>query len=101
MANYQVIAERLQKGETVTFRPHGNSMTPYIKDGQEVTVRPFKDNEPMLLEDIVLAKVHGRFYLHRIVNVDMVTQRVLIGNAHGHVNGWTSQDKIYGILVEE
>lgn len=32
--------EKLQKGETVSFRPTGNSMTPKINSGELVTVSP-------------------------------------------------------------
>lgn len=36
------LVERLKKGETVQFRPHGNSMVPIIKSGQLVTVAPLQ-----------------------------------------------------------
>ena len=95
LGNLQVIAERLQRGETVTFRPHGHSMTPHIRNGQEVTVRPVDDGEELRKSMIVLAKVHGSIYLHFIR--DLHESRVLIGTTY-HVNGWTTRDKIYGIL---
>jgi hypothetical protein len=97
VANLYLIAERLQAGETVSFRPHGHSMTPHIRSGQLVTVRPVNDDEVMLKGMIVLAKVHGNMYLHFIRDVHK--GRVLIGSAY-HVNGWTSRDKVFGVLLK-
>lgn len=97
MVNYHIIADRLTAGETVTFRPRGNSMTPRIMDGQQVTVRPFRDGEHPQVNDVVLAKVHGRFVLHLVVAVK--ENRFCIGNAHGRVNGCAVREKIYGIVV--
>jgi phage repressor protein C with HTH and peptisase S24 domain len=52
------IAERVAAGETVTFRPTGNSMVPLIHSRDEVVVSPV---DPSLIEvgDIVLTKVAG------------------------------------------
>ena len=50
--------EKLRAGETVSFRPHGHSMTGRIESGQLCTVVP---TGPAMLEvgDIVLCKVAG------------------------------------------
>ena len=40
MTRLNTIVERLQQGETVTWRPQGNSMTPRILSGEQVTVEP-------------------------------------------------------------
>ncbi|TMQ30611.1 MAG: hypothetical protein E6K70_23900 [Planctomycetota bacterium] len=87
---------RLQRGETVQFRPRGNSMHGKIASGQLCTVAPV---DPASLEvgDIVLCKVNGRQYLHLIKarNGD----RFQIGNNRGRLNGWTSRNSIYGKCV--
>ena len=87
---------RLQRGETVQFRPRGNSMHGKIASGQLCTVAPV---DPRTLEvgDIVLCKVNGRQYLHLIKagNGD----RFQIGNNRGRLNGWTSRNSIYGKCV--
>ena len=46
-------------------------------------------------KDIVLCKVKGNHYLHLVKAVGK--KRVLIGNNHGHINGWTKN--IYGKVV--
>jgi hypothetical protein len=95
LANLQVIAERLRQGETVSFRPTGFSMTPYIRSGDLVTVRPVDPEEELQVSMVVLAKVHGKIYLHYIRGINK--KRVLIGSSAA-LNGWTTRDKIYGIL---
>lgn len=87
----------LQAGETVSFRPRGHSMRPHIRSGQLVTVRPCGDDAPRV-NDIVLAKVRGAEYLHFVRA--MRGGQVLIGNAHGHENGWTGLDKVYGRVTQ-
>ena len=79
----------------VTIRPRGHSMEPLIMDRQEVTITRLGDT---VLEkgDVVLARVRGHVYLHKITAID--GNRVQISNNHGHVNGWTTRDKIAGIL---
>lgn len=91
--------EQLQKGHTVQFRPRGGSMTPYIKSGQLVIVRPFADGEHPQKGDIVLCSINARTqYLHFVRAVDSV-RGVQIGNAHGRINGWTSRANVYGLYV--
>lgn len=85
----------LQRGETVSFRPRGNSMTPKIKSGELVTVKPL-DRDPEKGE-IVLCRVGGTDYLHLVSAVQ--GDRFQISNNHGRVNGWVNRDRIYGLLV--
>lgn len=81
--------EKLKKGETVSFRPQGRSMEPYIKSGQLVTISPCQSYE---VGDIVLCEVRGKQYLHFIKGKS--NSEYKIGNAKGFINGWTN--KIYG-----
>ena len=83
----------LEKGETVQFRPRGHSMKGKIESGQLCTVEPV---DPSSLEkgDIVLCKVNGRQYLHLIKAIQ--GKRFQIGNNRGGINGWTSENCIYG-----
>lgn len=53
---------RLQDGETVPFRPRGNSMRGKVASGQLCTVEP----APLVVGDIVRCKVNVREYLHLI-----------------------------------
>ena len=80
-------ASHLIAGETCKVTGIGNSMTPILKSRQAVICEPVIDETVLSKKDIVLCKVNARFYLHLIhaIKGDMF----LIGNNHGHMNGWT------------
>ena len=61
-AKYHI--EKLQNGETVSFRPSGNSMKGKIDSRDLVTVSP--DIENIEKGDIVLCRVGGYDYLHLV-----------------------------------
>jgi Peptidase S24-like len=81
------------------MRPHGTSMEPEISSGQLVTVLKMHDPGSLRAGDIVLATVCGTVRLHQVLAVDYGKKRVLIGNAKGHVNGWTGWNKVWGRYV--
>jgi hypothetical protein len=72
--------ETLRSGQSVSFRPRGQSMTGRIESGQLCTVIPA---DPTVLEvgDIVLCKVRGNEYLHIVKAID--GSRFQIGNNRG------------------
>lgn len=84
--------QRLAAGETVTLHPRGNSMTPRIKSGQEVTVVPVAS--AVDVGDVVLCRVRGRAYLHIVTAIEGA--RFQIGNNHGRINGWIVAAAIFG-----
>lgn len=96
--NLAVLADRVASGETVTCRPVGSSMRPIITSGQEVTSAPVLA-ERVEVDDVVLVRVAGRVYLHKILAVDEKRQRARIGKNRGGVNGWAGFDRIHGICV--
>lgn len=102
---------KLVEGERVEFRPRGNSMKPQIKSGDLVIVDPVLEETELAVGDIVLCKVRGKQYLHKILKKrrlpDITTTwgpvevwDYQIGNNRGHVNGWITRYSIYGKLVE-
>jgi len=87
--------QKLKNGETVSFRPRGNSMSPRVESGQLVTVQPLTE---IGVGDIVLCKVNGCEYLHLIKAIQ--GDRVQIGNNKGKINGWTNINHIYGKCIK-
>lgn len=87
----------LQAGETVEFRPRGNSMTGRVNSGDLCRVAPLGDRMPQR-GDVVLCSVGRAQYLHIVHAVR--GDRFQIGNNHGHINGWIVKKSIYGILIE-
>jgi hypothetical protein len=88
---------KLLTGETVQFRPRGNSMAPKIESGQLCTVTPLGDQDELEPGDIVLCKVNGSQYLHLVKAIH--GDRVQIGNNRGRINGWTSRQQVFGKLT--
>ena len=87
---------RLQRGETVQFRPRGHSMKGKVESGQLCTVEPVNPSS-LKVGDIVLCKVNGRQYLHLVKAIQ--GGRFQIGNNRGRVNGWVAAGSIYGRLT--
>lgn len=90
MRNYKL--ERLQNGETFITKEKGNSMIPLIHSGQEHELTPCNWDD-CIEGDIVYCKVKGNFMTH-LVKARNDDKGLLIGNNHGHDNGWTKQ--VYG-----
>lgn len=88
--------ERLQKGESFETSEKGNSMTPKIMSGQKHVLSPITMEE-VQIGDIVYCKVHGRFFTHLVKAKDPI-KGLLIGNNHGHINGWSKQ--VYGKVTK-
>lgn len=89
--------ERLQRGETVSFRPRGSSMRPRIKSGQLCWVEPVVV-EDLGVGDVVLCRVRSREYLHLIKAIQ--GPRFQIGNNRGGINGWIGASQIFGRLTK-
>src|SRR5215475_13841108 len=91
-----VYIAKLRAGETVSFRPRGNSMSGKIESGQLCTVAP-ADSSELEVGAIVLCRVRGVEYLHIVKAID--GDRFLIGNNRGRINGWITSRAIFGRLV--
>jgi len=89
---------KLKTGETVSFRPHGQSMTGKIESGQLCTVAPVIDVAALEVGDIVLCEVDGNEFLHLIKAIR--GERFQIGNNRGFINGWVRSDAIYGRCIK-
>lgn len=80
--------EKLLNGETIISKESGNSMVP-IRSRQPVILAPVTWEE-CDVGDIVYRKVRGNVFTH-IVKGKNEKRGLLIGNNHGHINGWTKQ----------
>lgn len=87
---------KLQQGETVQFRPRGDSMKGKIESGQLCTVAPV-DPAALQVGDIVLCRVNGAQYLHLVKAIQ--GSRFQIGNNRGRINGWISANAVYGKCI--
>lgn len=99
---------RLQAGETVSFRGGGNSLAPLIKSGECCTYAPVFKHEDVKVRDVVFCQVKGRFWGHMVKKKTLVHRgrddepdvySYTISNIHGHENGDTTLEKIYGKVI--
>ncbi len=89
--------EILARGVPFCFRAQGKSMSPFIKDGDRITLLPDKKAE---VGDVVLLKTdEGRLYLHRIVK-RVESGVVTRGDASFDEDGFTPCRNILGKVVE-
>jgi phage repressor protein C with HTH and peptisase S24 domain len=95
-ASYHI--QNLKSGQTIQFRPKGNSMTPKIESGELVTVTPFRERQEPVQGDIVLCTVSGRQHLHLVSAIR--DGQFQISNNKGFVNGWTTLKQIYGKVTK-
>ncbi len=93
-----VLKTLLEKGE-VSWKPHGNSMTPKIESGDPVVVKKVPASA-CRVGDVVYAKVKGNYYLHLLSAIDETQNRYQISNNHGYVNGWVTADNVYGLCIK-
>jgi len=93
-------AEHLQAGETCYVLGIGNSMTPILRSRQAVICTPVTNDTLLQKRDIVLAKVKGHYYLHLIHGIKNNGELFLIGNNHGHMNGWVNRHNVFGKVAE-
>lgn len=93
---YPEIIQELSEGRSVTLKPKGNSMTPIIRSGQRIVLSPV-DPDDVQVGDAVLAKVKGRYFIHKVTAIGD-DGRFQISNNHGHINGWSRQ--VYGKVTE-
>jgi len=98
--NWQFHIQNLKNGNNVSFRPKGNSMQPKIESGNLVTVSP--DTSSLSEGDIVFCKVKGNHYVHLVKSekIEGDKKMLLIGNNKGGINGWVSQNSIFGKVIE-
>lgn len=95
----RITTEHLQNGEICKVIGVGNSMTPILKSKQAVLCAPVKEDTELQKRDIVFCKVRGHYYLH-LIHAIRNNESFLIGNNHGHMNGWVAKNKIYGKVIE-
>jgi hypothetical protein len=72
-------------------------MTPAIKAVQRVRLRPVQPDEP-LRDLVVLSKVGGRYWLHRVTRERPREAQIAADN--GMINGWTPRTQVYGVVID-
>jgi signal peptidase I len=69
MAVLELMRAVLERGVSFRFKARGWSMTPFIQDGDVITVAPYKKNFNLKNGDVVafVSPVEGRLMVHRLI----------------------------------
>ena len=63
-----IILEKLEAGGTVTFTPHGTSMLPMLRDGEDVVVLKKPQGRLHLFDIPLYRRDNGQYVLHRVID---------------------------------
>lgn len=77
---FEMVRAMLDEGKEVRIRVKGDSMLPFIEDGDSVLLRSYKGNT-LPIGSSVLAKHQNRFVFHRYVGKKN-TQMILAGDGN-------------------
>ncbi len=66
-AIFPLMEEKLNNGGKVTFKPHGISMLPLIRQGRDSVVIEKLDGNAKIGDVIFFRRPNGQFVLHRVV----------------------------------
>jgi len=99
--NWEGHKEKLANGESVQFRPRGNSMSPIIGSGDQVTVEPVTEAD-LKKGDVVFCCVKGKYYVHLVqaIQEKMGGRRFQIGNNKNHTNGTIGFNSVFGKVTK-
>lgn len=92
----KLILKELSLGRPVQKIGKGNSMNPYIKEGDIIQLEPYT-NQQLNKGTIVLVRIGNKFLTHQII--DIKDNMYLIGNGSGKEDGLVKADAIYGIVT--
>jgi hypothetical protein len=90
----------LEKGAQFKFRAKGFSMSPFIRDGDVLTVSPFLDRSPAFGD--VAAFIHpgtGEFVVHRMIGIRDGAY-LIQGDAALESDGRVPKEKVLGRVTQ-
>ncbi|MBQ4039695.1 MAG: S24/S26 family peptidase [Oscillospiraceae bacterium] len=95
---FPIIEEKLRLGGSVTFRPHGISMRPLIRQGKDSVTVEALAKTPQVGDVIFYRRPDGQFVLHRIVGEDK-NGYILCGDNQKILEHGVKTEWIIGILT--
>ena len=96
----ELLSSVLAKDKAFRFRAKGWSMSPFVKDGDVITVSPLRGREPRTGE--IVAFLHpksGRAAVHRVVRAAPGTF-LLRGDNSDDAEGPLAAERILGVVTE-
>ena len=75
-----IIIEKLDSGGTVTFTPHGTSMLPMLRDGEDVVMLKKPTGRLHLFDVPLYRRKNGQYVLHRVIDFSKDGSYVMCGD---------------------
>ena len=95
----QIIKEKLNSGGTVTFTPHGTSMYPMLRNGEDVVVLKKPEGRLKYLDVALYRRSNGDFVLHRVIGFDKDGKYIFCGDNQFHKERGITDENIIGVVT--
>lgn len=95
----EIIKEKLSSGGTVTFTPHGTSMFPMLRSGEDVVVLKKPDGRLNYLDVALYRRSNGDFVLHRVVGFDKDGKYIFCGDNQFVKERGIADDAVIGVVT--
>jgi len=94
---YVLSKDALARGASLRFRARGNSMRPFIKDGDILNIKPIEATE-VQIGDVILFRQGRRILVHRVVKRRVEPEVMLIvkGDSRLRPDGPVHPDQLLG-----
>ncbi|MBI9089255.1 MAG: S26 family signal peptidase [Desulfobacterium sp.] len=95
-----LVSEFVDKRKNLKFKATGNSMFPFIKDGDGIKISPYIENKPEIGDIVAYLDSNTRnLIVHRIIKLS-ANQFIAKGDSCLHSDGTQSKDDILGYVAE-
>lgn len=96
----ELLSSVLAKGKAFRFRAKGGSMSPFVKEGDVITVSPLRGRQPRTGEIVAfLHPTSGRVAVHRVVRASPGAFLLRGDNSHD-AEGPLAGERILGVVTE-
>ena len=96
----EMMVEKLNAGGTVTFTPHGTSMLPMLRDGEDVIVLKSTEGRRLHLFDVPLyRRENGQYVLHRVIDFCRDGSYVMCGDNQFAKEKGIRDDQIIAVMT--
>ena len=91
-----MICEQLTQGQPVMLRARGQSMWPFIRDFDQVTIKPIF--QPVYVGEVVCVRHGNTIYLHRVADIADDGEVLTWGDALPAADGWRPATSVVGVV---
>lgn len=96
----EIMRTTLANGNTFRFRATGDSMWPFIRSGDTLTLYPIRAPQPRLGEVVAfIHQVDGRLLVHRVIQKSKNGFRIKGDHRYKPDGGWISAGELLGYVT--